>query len=160
MNEAISAKFFIAGIMQGSRIEAACHNQNYRATVADLLKRSFPRAVIYDPYANHQESLGYTFETGRSVFLAHNKMCGTEIDVLIAFLPEASMGTAIEMLEGNQNGAVVMTVSPLRRNWAVRFLSDRIYATPEELEKDVRSGEFQRFVEERRKIHQNSSHPH
>ena len=146
MNETISAKFFIAGIMQGSRIEAACHNQNYRATVADLLKRSFPRAVIYDPYANHQESLGYTFETGRSVFLAHNKMCGTEIDVLIAFLPEASMGTAIEMWEAWRNNAVIISISPMVENWVVKFLSDAIYPTLDSLKNAIETGEIEKLI--------------
>jgi len=54
-------------------------------------------------------------------------MCGSEVDVLIAFVPEASMGTAIEMWEAWKNKAVVITISPLKVNWAVRFLSHAIY---------------------------------
>jgi hypothetical protein len=49
------------------------------------------------------------------------------VDVLIAFVPEASMGTAIEMWEAYQGGAVVLTISPLVVNWAVCFLSHAIY---------------------------------
>ena len=33
------------------------------------------------------------------------------------------MGTAIEMWEAYQHGAAVVTISPMRHNWAVKFLS-------------------------------------
>ena len=45
------------------------------------------------------------------MFFRHNRMC-REIDVLLAFVPEASMGTAIEMWEAYQHGAAVITISP------------------------------------------------
>jgi hypothetical protein len=152
-------RVFLAGIMQGSFQDLKLHSQEYRTHFRKLLEANIPGVDVFDPFEGHTDSIRYTEEVGKKVFFGHNYLC-REMDVILAFIPEASMGTAIEMWEGNQSGAVVVTVSPLNRNWAVRFLSDRIYATPEELEKDVRSGEFQRFVEERRKIHQNSSHPH
>ena len=152
-------RVFLAGIMQGSLRDLKLHSQDYRAHFRELLEANIPGVDVFDPFEGHTDSIRYTEAVGKKVFFGHNYLC-REMDVILAFVPEASMGTAIEMWEGNQSGAVVVTVSPLNRNWAVRFLSDRIYATPEELEKDVRSGEFQRFVEERRKIHQNSSHPH
>ena len=37
------------------------------------------------------------------------------------------MGTAIEMWEAYQHGAAVITISPLKHNWAVKFLSHAIY---------------------------------
>lgn len=144
-------RVFLAGIMQGSYSDLKLHSQEYRAYFRDLLEANIPGVDVFDPFEGHSDSIHYTEEMGKKVFFGHNYLC-REMDVILAFVPEASMGTAIEMWEGNQSGAVVVTVSPLNRNWAVRFLSDRIYATPEELEKDVRSGEFQRFVEERRKI--------
>ena len=54
-------------------------------------------------------------------------MCGTEIDLLIAYVPEASMGTAVEMWEAWKNGAVIISISGMTRNWVVRYLSHRIY---------------------------------
>ncbi len=152
-------RVFLAGIMQGSFREMKLHSQDYRSYFRDLLEANLPGVDVFDPFEGHTDSIRYTDETGKKVFLGHNYLC-REMDVILAFVPEASMGTAIEMWAGNQNAAVVVTVSPLNLNWAVKFLSDRIYATPEDLEKDVRSGEFQRFVEERRKIRQNSPHPH
>ena len=77
-------------------------------------------------------------------------MC-REIDVLLAFVPEASMGTAIEMWEAHQHGAAVITVSPLRHNWAVKFLSHAIYGDLGEFEAAVTSGEVARRIAEVRK---------
>jgi len=119
--------FFIAGIMQGSFHEMALHDQSYRTELAKRLGDHFPDCRVYDPLAHHADSVNYNDAQGRETFLMHNRMCGSEVDVLIAFVPEASMGTAIEMWEAWKNKAVVITISPMQVNWAVRFLSDAIY---------------------------------
>jgi hypothetical protein len=142
-------RFFLAGIMQGSHTEAVLHDQDYRQRIQRLVETSFPGAEVYDPRADHAESLGYDEATGRQVFFRHNQMC-REIDVLLAFVPEASMGTAIEMWEAHQHGAAVVTVSPLRHNWAVKFLSHALYADVEELAAALQSGEVARRIEEAR----------
>ena len=113
-------RFFLAGIMQGSHAAARCHDQDYRAHIARLIETHFPDADVYDPHAKHSTSLDYTHETGREVFFRHNFLC-REVDVLVAFVPEASMGTAIEMWEAYQHRAAVITISPLKHNWAVKF---------------------------------------
>ncbi len=122
-------RFFLAGIMQGSLREAALHDQNYRTHLRGLLEAHFPGAEVYDPLADHRESLSYDDQQGRDVFFHHNRLC-REVDVVLAFVPEASMGTAIEMWEAYQNGGAVVTVSPLKHNWAVKFLSHMVYADP------------------------------
>jgi len=139
-------RIFLAGIMQGSLTEAAVHQQDYREHLKQLLEAHLPEAEIYDPRADHTNSIDYDDATGREVFLRHNLLC-REVDVLLAFLPEASMGTAIEMWEAHQHGAAVVTISPMRHNWAVKFLSHALYATVEELEAALRSGELRRRVE-------------
>ena len=53
-------------------------------------------------------------------------MCG-EVDAVIAFAPEASMGTAIEMWEAYRNGKVVISISPMIHNWVVKYISDAVY---------------------------------
>lgn len=132
-------RFFLAGIMQGSHTAAAIHSQDYRQHLADLIEQHFPGAEIYDPRAKHKKSLGYTDRDGRSVFFGHNLMC-REVDVLIAFVPEASMGTAIEMWEAYQHGATVFTISPLVHNWAVKFLSHALYPDLEAFEAALENG--------------------
>ena len=119
--------FFIAGIMQGSFCEMALHDQSYRTKLARRLGEHFPDCRVYDPLVHHANSVKYDDTQGRETFLMHNRMCGNEVDVLIAFVPEASMGTAIEMWEAWKNNAVVITISPLKANWAVRFLSHAVY---------------------------------
>jgi hypothetical protein len=139
-------RFFLAGIMQGSHAEAILHGQEYRQEIRRLVEAHFPEAQVYDPRANHAESLGYDDVTGRDVFFRHNVMC-REVDVLLAFVPEASMGTAIEMWEAYQHGAAVITVSPLKHNWAVKFLSHALYANLDEFATALASGDVRNRVE-------------
>jgi len=132
-------RFFLAGIMQGSHTAAVLHDQDYRERIKRLLREHFPDAEVYDPRADHPGSIRYDRQTGRQVFFAHNRMC-RETDVLLAFVPEASMGTAIEMWEAYQHGAAVITISPMRHNWAVKFLSHELYADLAEFEAALVSG--------------------
>jgi hypothetical protein len=143
-------RIFLAGIMQGSHAEALLHDQEYRARIARSIEAHLPQAVVYDPRAEHAESLDYDEATGRSVFFGHNLMC-REIDVLLAFVPEASMGTAIEMWEAHQHGAAVISISPMRHNWAIKFLSHAIYDDLPAFEAALQSGEVARIVEDRRR---------
>ena len=139
-------RFFIAGIMQGSHLALTIHNQTYRQHLRQLLVEHFPGAEIYDPLADHADSLSYDEIRGREVFFHHNRLCG-EVDVLLAFAPEATMGTAIEMWEAYKHGKAVIAVSPMKHNWAVRFLSHELYADLEELETALASGQLKQRIE-------------
>ena len=132
-------RFFLAGVMQGSHTEAAIHDQGYRERIKQLIEAHFPQAEVYDPLADHSESIAYDEPTGRDVFFRHNEMC-RKVDVLVAFLPEASMGTAIEMWEAYQHGAAVITISPMEHNWAVKFLSHELYHDVEQFQAALKSG--------------------
>jgi hypothetical protein len=70
-------------------------------------------------------------------------------DVVIAFLPEASMGTAVEMWEAHKRGVIVLAVTPMHENWTVKFLSTRIFPGLDEFERFVASGELARMLAER-----------
>ena len=140
-------RFFIAGIMQGSHAEPMMHDQDYRGHLKDLLLGHFPDAQVYDPLADHSGSIGYGKQKGRDVFFAHNRMCA-DVDVLVAFVPEASMGTAIEMWEAYTHDAVVITISPLAVNWAVRFLSHFLFEDVARFEESLECGELSRRIME------------
>lgn len=140
-------RFFLAGIMQGSYTEAILHGQEYRQRLKELLELHIPQARVYDPLAEHTDSLTYDDTTGRSVFFRHNAMC-REVDVLVAFVPQASMGTAIEMWEAYQHGAAVIAVSPMVHNWTIKFLAHEIYADLAGLEADLATGRLRRRIEE------------
>ncbi|HEY1784094.1 MAG TPA: hypothetical protein VGG30_01050 [Pirellulales bacterium] len=133
--------------MQGSLREAALHSQDYRQQVAGLLAGAFPEADIYDPLAQHAGSIDYDDATGRQVFFHHNCLC-REVDVVVAFVPEASMGTAIEMWEAHRYGRVVIAISPLAHNWAVRFLSHAVYPDVETFAAALADGRVRQIVEQ------------
>lgn len=141
-------RFFLAGIMQGSHLGAVIHHQGYRERLRASLAAHFPDAEVYDPLADHRESIEYDQATGRQVFYGHNRMC-REVDVIVAFVPEASMGTAIEMWEAYEHGrGAVLAISPLAHNWAIRFCSHAVYEDLEAFEAALAAGDVQRRIEE------------
>lgn len=143
-------RIFLAGIIQGSLHDTEIHSQNYRLRLAKLLRETIPHADVYDPTAEHANSVHYSNEQGRKVFFDHNFLC-REMDVIVAFVPEATMGTAIEMWEGFQHGACIIAVSPLKTNWVIRFLTHHCCENMEALETAILSGEFLQWVETHQK---------
>ena len=142
-------KFFIAGIMQGSILDVALHDQNYRSLIKNALLKAFPSSEVYDPLERNQDSLFYTYEYGKMVFLNHNKMCGTDIDALVAYIPEASMGTAIEIWEAWKNNKFVVIISPMKSNWVVKYLSDAVYSSLEDFLIDLENGKISQLMSNR-----------
>lgn len=140
-------KFFLAGIMQGSMTERGMHEQDYRHRLRQLIEEHVPAAQVYCPLDDHKQSLTYGDGKGRDVFFHHNRLAA-ESDVIVAFLPSASMGTAVEMWEAHRAGRVVLSISPLAHNWVVRFLSHRVFADLEAFETAAVSGELARLLEE------------
>jgi hypothetical protein len=112
-----------------------------------LLGEYLPGAELYDPLADHGESISYDERTGREVFFGHNHMC-REVDAVVAFVPEASMGTAIEMWEAYRSGRAVLTISPLIHNWTIKFCSHEVYPDLPSFEAALVSGRVrQRILE-------------
>jgi hypothetical protein len=150
----MAMRFFLAGIMQGSHLGSVLHKQDYRTHLKTLLAANFPGCEIYDPLADHMQSLDYNDDTARDVFYYHNRMC-REVDVVIAFVPEASMGTAIEMWEAHEHGrGVVLTISPLLHNWAIKYCSHAVYPDLEAFERAVQSGEIANLLAGRMTKHE------
>ena len=140
-------RIFLAGIMQGSHLALTLHNQDYRGRIVELLGRHLPEAEVYDPLTDHAGSLAYDEDRGREVFFFHNGLC-RQVDAVVAFVPQASMGTAIEMWEARQAGKAVIAISPLSHNWAVKFLSHALYADVEAFEAALADGRVRRCIEE------------
>jgi hypothetical protein len=128
------AVFFIAGVIQGSSQDRALSDQGYRKRLTRLLKKSFPDAMVISPYDLHPNSIDYDLEKGKTTFLEMVDRA-TECDVLIAYLPEASLGTAIEMWESYRKGVLIWTISPMQENWVVRFFSHRVFASMADFER-------------------------
>jgi len=123
---------FLAGVMQGSRAESI-EDQGYRERLAAILARRLPAARVFDPFASHQRSIDYDDATAHAVFHKHLDQA-RRAALLIAFLPTASMGTAIEMHEARRAGVPIWSVTPLQANWVVRLYSDLVFASIEELD--------------------------
>ncbi len=143
----LAMKIFLAGIMQGSHRDPVLHGQDYRSRLKRLLALHLPEADVYDPLANHGDSISYEDGKGRDVFFRHNRMC-REVDVVLAYVPEASMGTAIEIWEAHQSRRAVIAISPLAHNWAVKFCSHAVYPDLEAFEAALADGRVVRQIRE------------
>jgi hypothetical protein len=129
-------RIFLAGIMQGSHVAALVHDQAYRGSLRDLVQAHWPTAEVYDPFANHSTSIGYDMRRARQVFLDHVEMCRV-FDLLVAYVPEASMGTAIEMWEAHR---------PLVHNWVVQLTSRAVYRDMDSFAHALAAGDLDRLL--------------
>lgn len=133
--------------MQGSLAEAAIHDQSYRVVIGAAIKARFVEAEIIDPMELHPDGgLNYGPEEAKRTLLEMADEAA-RADVLIAYLPEASMGTAVEMWEAHRAGKPILTISPLAENWVIRFLSTRVFLSLEAFESFVAEGELEKLFE-------------
>ncbi|HET91148.1 MAG TPA: hypothetical protein ENN99_10480 [Chloroflexi bacterium] len=119
-------RVFIAGIMQGSRTDRDICGQSYREEIAQILRHHIPNVQVIDPLALHPNSVDYDPEQAKQTFLDMTDLAG-QVDALVAYVPAASMGTAIEMWHAYQSQVPVYTISTMGDNWVVRSLSTRIF---------------------------------
>lgn len=138
-------RVFLAGIMQGSHVGNLVHDQGYREALRSLLVDRWPEAEVYDPFARHATSVDYGLEQARDVFEAHVEMC-RRADLVVAFVPEASMGTAIEIWEASRHGAVVVAITPLVHNWVVLLTARAIYPDREAFAAALAGGDVDRLL--------------
>ncbi len=69
---------------------------------------------------------GYDEALARQAFLDELELAAS-CDVTIAYAPVATMGTAVEMFQAFSAGKSVFAISPMAENWAIRFLSTRVF---------------------------------
>jgi len=138
-------RVFLAGIILGSDAGKGVHPQAYRARIRELLAKYLPEAEVYDPVEHYPGSVEYPYEYGRRVFFSLMKRAA-ETDMVLAFLPEASLGTAIEVWEAHKAGVFVAVISPMKYNWAVRFLSDVVLEDMDTFEVYIASGKLKEEI--------------
>ena len=132
------AKIFLSGVIQGSSRDNSIHSQEYRSRIKNILRQAYPDAEICDPFDGHENSVDYDDEMGKRTFFNHlEKVRGS--DLLVAYLPHASLGTAVEIWESHRNNIPVWTISPMRTNWVIRFCSERLFDDIESLAEFLRS---------------------
>ena len=124
-------KVFIAGVMQGNRKDHKIHPQDYRVVITKKLSELFEDVEVIDPDVTDPNRLTYTHEQARDMFMKYCRIAG-EVDLLVSFIPEASMGSAVEMWVAHQNSVPIVTISPIKANWVVKLLSSIVYEDLEE----------------------------
>ena len=131
-------RIFLAGIIQGSFRDKSIHSQDYREEIIAAIQDALPDAVIYNPLHGHENSVEYDDAKGKATFfnsLDEIKKC----DLMIAYLPSASLGTAVEIWECYKLGIPVWTITPMKSNWVVRFCSDMIFDDIDSFSRHVES---------------------
>ena len=123
----------------GSIREMAIHEQGYRDEIAALVRRYHPETEIVDPLKLHPDSVRYSREEAVATFLAMLDEAAAA-DVLVAYLPEASLGTAIEVWRAYAAGKPVYVISPMANNWTLWATATRIFADLAAFEAYVASG--------------------
>jgi hypothetical protein len=137
-------RIFLSGIIQGSRSGKNIHTQDYRSVLKAVLRRYAPQADLVCPIDLHPNSVDYDEVQARETFNDMVRLA-TEVDVVVAYLPEASMGTAVEIWEAHRCGVPVLTISPLVENWVIMLASKQVFATIEDFETFLAAGGLQRL---------------
>jgi nucleoside 2-deoxyribosyltransferase len=119
-------RVFLAGIIQGSSKDKSIHSQDYRERIIEAIESTFPGAVVYNPLHGHENSVEYDDIKGKTTFLNSLDVI-KKCDLMIAYLPQASLGTAVEIWECYKLGIPVWTITPMKTNWVVRFCSEKIF---------------------------------
>ncbi|MCZ7667187.1 MAG: hypothetical protein M5U34_08210 [Chloroflexi bacterium] len=72
------------------------NSQLYRVQITAAFQRFAPDIGIIDPWMLNPDSVNYEEAKARHTFLSMTRKV-QEADLMIAYLPHASMGTAMEM---------------------------------------------------------------
>lgn len=134
-------RVFLAGIIQGARTDDGIHHQGYRKEIRDAISAVCPQADFVDPHEENLGRLAWTRELQREMFLHYVREAG-RCDVLVAWLPEPSMGTSVEMYEAYRMGVPVLTISPMAGTWAVFSLATRTFPGLDEFSAFLRSSQY------------------
>lgn len=126
--------FFLGGVIQGSMIDRDILSQDYRERIKRIVAKKVPGRTLYCPVENHQASIDYDDAQAEGVFRRHIDLA-VRCKFFIAYLPTASMGTAIEIWECRRAGVPVISVSPMIHNWIIRLFSAVVLPDLDEFEK-------------------------
>lgn len=105
--------------------------QDYRQLVRDAVRIHHPDAEICDPFSLFPDSVEYDDQRAKQTLFEMAAEAGAS-DILIAYLPQASMGTALEMIRAYDNGKTIISISPMEKNWLIRAVSAKIFPSLDE----------------------------
>ncbi len=142
---------FIAGVMQGSRLDDQIDEQDYRLAIMRSIEKVEPGAQITDPWALNPHSVRYEEDRARDTFLTMTAKAG-EADVLIAYLPIVSMGTAMEMWEAFRSNTYIIAVTPHVHHWAIRFTANEVLPDLDTLLSKIEAGHLSEVMNHRKVV--------
>lgn len=119
-------RVFLAGVMQASLPGKGIVDQSYRNALGEALLAKWPELDVVDPLILHPNSVEYDDEAARTTLFALVTLAAS-CDLVIAYAPQASMGTALEMNAAYEKGVPVIAISPMRENWVIRAVSTRVF---------------------------------
>jgi len=120
-------KVFLAGVIQGSIKDDSINSQDYREKIIKAMNNAHPEVEIFDPFNGHENSIDYDDKKGKETFFGALEVVKS-CDLLIAFLPQASLGTAIELWEAYKAGIPVWVISNMKTNWVIRFCAEKTFS--------------------------------
>lgn len=138
-------RVFIAGVMQADRHDTLLESQDYRLQLSEALRRHLPNVQLIDPWAENPNSVDYDDEQARHTFLTMTAKA-SEADLLIAYLPMPSMGTAMEMWQAYQGNTYIIAITPFVHHWAIRFTANEILPDLDSLLEWLENGRFQQEI--------------
>jgi hypothetical protein len=118
----VNVQVFIAGIMQGSRMDRYIDAQDYRRIISETLQEHRAGVEIVDPNELHPNGVDYDDEMARATLLEMANLAA-QADLVVAYVPQASMGTALEMWKAFEANVPLVTISPMAANWVIKHLS-------------------------------------
>lgn len=119
-------RVFLAGVMQASLAGKGIVDQSYRNAIGEALLAKWPELDVIDPLVLHPNSVEYDDDAARETLFALVTLASS-CDLVIAYVPQASMGTALEMNAAYEKGVPVIAISPLRENWVIRAVPTRVF---------------------------------
>ncbi|HEY7059942.1 MAG TPA: hypothetical protein VII06_00575 [Chloroflexota bacterium] len=132
-------RVFLAGIIQGSYQGLELHDQSYRDRLKTILRTYLPDAEVCCPIDMHPSGVDYALDQQRTAF-AELVETASQVDLVVAYLPQASLGTAIEMWEAYHHGRPVVVITPMRENWVINLLARAVFPSLDAFEAFVRDG--------------------
>ena len=91
------------------------------------MRRHHPQVEIVDPVQLHPDSVGYDRPQAVRTFLELLDQAA-EADLMVAYLPEASLGTALEIWRAYEAGKPIFVISPMANNWMLWATAKHIFA--------------------------------
>ena len=139
------SSYFLSGVMQGAKADGdgveGTVNQDYRGQLKAAILSADSSASIIEPWDLVGAFVKETYAEGTpqsDMFRddAHVAQAfgicvdaAAKADVVISYLPEASMGSAVELHAAHQAGRKILVVAPgsMAGNWVVRSYSNQTF---------------------------------